>query len=68
MIFYVCCSQLSLRYWNSHALVNLAISAKSQKDGTLQDVKIAVGSPTLFRESGGIAFPPPLVDVVPENQ
>lgn len=47
-----CCvfQQVANRFYNSHALVNLALSYRRGDSGNLEDLKIAVGCPTLFRE------------------
>ena len=42
--------QVANRFYNSHALVNLALSYRRGDSGNLEDLKIAVGCPTLFRE------------------
>ena len=50
--------KVALRFYNSHALVNMAVWTKASSSGNaIADARIAVGCPTLFREGSG-AFPP----------
>ena len=46
--------KVALRFYNSHALVNMAVWTKASSSGNgITDARIAVGCPTLFRESSG---------------
>lgn len=48
--------QVSQRFYNSHALTNLAVSWRGG-GSSRSDFKIAVGCPTVFREGPGTQPP-----------